>query len=94
MFEWDARKAASNDAKHGVSFEEARTAFSDPRGMDGEDIMHSSSEPRRLRLAKAASGRVLAIAYVVRRANDAEKTRIISARPANTKEKRRYEAKD
>ena len=29
-FEWDARKAADNVRKHGVSFEEARTVFADP----------------------------------------------------------------
>ena len=28
-FEWDARKAASNVRKHGVSFEEASTVFAD-----------------------------------------------------------------
>jgi len=29
-FEWDPRKAAANQAKHGVSFEEALTVFADP----------------------------------------------------------------
>ena len=29
-FEWDDRKAWSNLAKHGVSFEEASTVFADP----------------------------------------------------------------
>jgi hypothetical protein len=28
-FEWDAKKNAANRRKHGVSFEEARTAFLD-----------------------------------------------------------------
>jgi uncharacterized DUF497 family protein len=36
MFEWDSRKAKSNRLKHGVSFEEAATAFLDPTGLDGE----------------------------------------------------------
>ena len=52
MFDWDRRKAQSNWRKHGVSFEEAATAFLDPDGLDGEDLEHSESEPRRLRLAK------------------------------------------
>ena len=66
MFDWDRRKAQSNWRKHGVSFEEAATAFLDPDGLDGEDLEHSESEPRRLRLAKSGSGRVLLIAYTIR----------------------------
>ncbi len=30
-FAWDAKKAVSNFSKHGVSFEEAVTAFDDTR---------------------------------------------------------------
>jgi hypothetical protein len=30
IFEWDSQKAISNIKKHGVSFEEAKTVFSDP----------------------------------------------------------------
>jgi uncharacterized DUF497 family protein len=30
MFEWDPEKARRNRKKHGVSFEEAATAFLDP----------------------------------------------------------------
>lgn len=93
MFEWDSKKAALNQAKHAVSFEEASTEFSDPEGLDGEDIEHSAREPRRLRLAKAASGRILVIAYTVRRHGDEKVTRIISARRASRKERERYQEK-
>ena len=41
MFEWDSKKGDSNEAKHGVSFEEASRAFFDPGGLDGEDLAHS-----------------------------------------------------
>jgi uncharacterized protein len=51
VFEWDQKKAAGNEAKHGVSFEEAATAFFDPSGIDGEDLEHSIAEERRYRLA-------------------------------------------
>lgn len=44
MFDWDPRKAKANRVKHGVSFEEAATAFLDPTGLDGEDLEHSESE--------------------------------------------------
>jgi uncharacterized DUF497 family protein len=30
VFSWDVRKALGNIKKHGVSFEEAATVFSDP----------------------------------------------------------------
>jgi uncharacterized DUF497 family protein len=94
MFEWDPRKAKSNRLKHGVSFEEAATAFLDTDGLDGEDLEHSESEVRRLRLAKSSLGRVLVIAYTIRRKDDEEITRIISARRASRKERKDYKVKE
>jgi uncharacterized DUF497 family protein len=94
MFDWDSRKAKSNRLKHGVSFEEAATAFLDTAGLDGEDIEHSETEGRRLRLAKSSLGRILVIAYTVRRKDDEEITRIISARRASRKERKRYEVEE
>ena len=94
MFDWDPRKARSNWHKHGVSFQEAATAFLDPDGLDGEDLDHSDSEPRRLRLAKSGSGRVLLIAYTIRSDENEETTRIISARRASRKERKRYEVEE
>ena len=38
IFEWDLKKAKTNLGKHGVSFEEACTAFKDP--------LHSNDEKR------------------------------------------------
>jgi len=94
MFDWDSRKAISNRLKHGVSFEEAATAFLDSAGLDGEDIEHSESEERRLRLAKSSLGRILVIAYTGRRRGDEEVTRIISARRASRKERKKYEVEE
>src|SRR5215510_12848844 len=93
MFDWDPQKAKANQLKHGVSFEEAATAFLDPAGLDGEDVEHSESEERRLRLAKSSIGRILVIAYTIRRRDneDEEVTRIISARRASRKERKKYE---
>ena len=90
MFESDPQKARSNRGKHGVSFEEAATAFLDPDGLDGDDLEHSEVEARRLRLAKSSLGKLLLIAYTIRRRNDEEITRIISARRASRKESKRY----
>jgi uncharacterized protein len=91
VFEWDPLKAASNLAKHGVSFEEATTVFQDTQGLDGPDIEHSASEARRLHLGLSILGRLLAVAYTVRRYNDEKETiRIISARRASKKERANY----
>ena len=92
MFEWDARKAAVNRAKHGVSFEEAGTVFGDPNGLDGPDLRHLARESRFLRLGPAATGRMLVVAYTVRRRDDDESVRIISARRASRKERAVYAA--
>ena len=92
MFEWDARKAAVNRAKHGVSFEEAGTVFGDPNGLDGPDLRDSARESRFLRLGRAATGRMLVVAYTVRRSDNDESVRIISARRASRKERAVYAA--
>ena len=90
MFEWDVRKAAANSTKHGVSFEEAATVFGDPDALDGPDLHHSARESRFLRLGRAATGRVLIVAYTPRRQDDGENIRIISARRASRKERAAY----
>jgi uncharacterized DUF497 family protein len=91
-FEWDSRTAGANRAKHGVSFEEAGTVFGDPDALDGPDIRHSATEARFLPVGRAATGRVLVVAYAVRRQADAESVRIISARRASRKERAAYAA--
>ena len=90
MFEWDPAKATANLSKHGVSFDEAKSAFADTRGLDGPDIQHSSAEIRFLRVGISGLGRVLTIVYTVRRKDNAEVIRIISARQASRKEKAAY----
>ncbi len=45
-FEWDAKKAATNLAKHGVSFDEAATVFGDLLASTIPDPDHSTSEAR------------------------------------------------
>lgn len=87
MFEWDTRKASANQDKHGVSFEEAASVFGDPDALDGPDVGHSRRESRYLRLGRAATGRVLMVAYTRRRRGDGETIRIISARRASRKER-------
>jgi uncharacterized DUF497 family protein len=94
VFEWDPAKAASNLTKHGVSFEEALTVFTDPRALDAASERHSGLERRFVRLGRSLDGRVLVVAYTVRRTADGEAIRIISGRRANRKERAAYVAKD
>ena len=91
-FEWDRKKATFNLSKHGVSFEEAATVFGDPDALDGADLRHSDEESRFLRLGRAVTGRVLMVAYTVRRGEHGEGVRIISARRASRKERAAYSA--
>lgn len=95
VFEWDPRKATANAAKHGVTFDDAVTVFVDPNALDGPDLVHSAIEARCLRLGRAANGRMLMVAYTVRRGDDdAEKIRLISARRASRRERAAYDAQD
>ncbi|MBN8549368.1 MAG: BrnT family toxin [Deltaproteobacteria bacterium] len=91
MFAWDSKKAEQNRSKHGVSFEEAATAFLDSDGLDGDDIKHSSYEIRSFRVARSALGRILTVIYTVRHSDDGkDEIRIISARRASRDERTAY----
>ena len=87
-FTWDARKAAANVRKHGVSFEEAATAFGDPLSITVPDPDHSGTEERFVLVGISESHRHLIVVHL-ERARDAY--RIISARPASRRERRQYE---
>ena len=94
VFEWDPRKAEANAAKHGVSFDDAVTVFLDANALVGPDLQHSEAEARFLRLGQAADGRVLMVAYTLRRSGNAETIRLISARRASRRERAAYGATD
>lgn len=86
-FEWNPQKAASNLAKHGVSFEEAATAFGDPFGRIVDDPRHSPEEPRHVLLGHSERQRLLAVMFTER----GKAIRLISARKATRRERREYE---
>jgi uncharacterized protein len=86
-FEWDPRKAATNLAKHQVSFEEAATVFGDPLGRIVADPRHSAVEERWVLLGMSKERRLLAVMYIER----ASAVRVISARRATRPERRDYE---
>jgi uncharacterized DUF497 family protein len=88
VFEWDPEKAKQNLARHGVSFEEASTAFSDPLSLTIFDPDHSAEEDRFVLLGASDKGRLLVVAHTDRD----ERIRIISARLATGRERRSYES--
>jgi uncharacterized DUF497 family protein len=85
QFVWDRRKAAANLTKHGVSFDEASTAFEDPLGAYYPDVLH---DDRFILIGYSRQQRLL---YVVHAEVRADAIRIISARKATKHEKARYE---
>jgi uncharacterized DUF497 family protein len=92
VFEWDARKAAANERKHGVPFSEVATVFADPDALDGPGLKHSAYENRFLRLGRSLAGRLVIVAYTIRGSADGEQIRIISARRASRRERGAYAA--
>lgn len=88
IFEWDSRKGAENARKHGVTFDEASTIFADPLALLMPDPDHSEGEERYLLLGMSTRHRLLVVGFAER----PPRTRLISARRATTRERRRYEA--
>lgn len=86
-FEWDEEKAESNLEKHGVSFEEAATAFGDTLSVTIPDPAHSEGEIRFLLIGVTTRQRMVVVAHTERGDN----IRIINARPAQRKEVLDYE---
>jgi len=96
-FMWDPEKAASNLRKHGVSFEIALRAFADPLARSEQDRIEGGEE-RWQTLGMVEGHLLLLVAHTVQeedeRSMPVEVIRIISARAADRKERRRYEQED
>jgi uncharacterized DUF497 family protein len=87
-FEWDEWKDRANVRKHGVSFDEARTAFYDERAMQFFDPDHSEAEDRFILLGMSFKLRVIVVCHCFRESETV--VRIISARKADKAEERDY----
>ena len=88
IFEWDTRKAAANEKKLGVSFEEAKSAFADENARLIDDPDHSEGEERFILLGLSGSLRLLIVCHCYRDSNGT--VRIISARKATQSESLHY----
>jgi uncharacterized protein len=86
-FEWDEAKAASNEAKLGISFQEATTAVTDPYSVDAPDYGDPS------RVVVIGMSEALRILFVVVCESTGRRLRIITARKANPAQQRIYETK-
>ncbi len=87
LFEWNPEKAEANLKKHGISFEEAETVFSDPLSLTVPDPIHSNKENRFIITGYSDKQRQLIVVHTDRD----DKIRIISARLAMPSEKKKYE---
>jgi len=87
-FEWDGDKAALNFRKHRVSFDEAVTVFYDALAATFGDPDHSRDETRFVTIGYSAQGRLLVVCHTER----ADAVRLITARRATPRERKRHEA--
>lgn len=86
-FEWDKAKAITNAAKHGITFEEAKTVFNDIHAIAIADPDHPNEEERYIAVGLSHRGNLLVVVYVERGAA----IRLISSRKAMHREWRTYE---
>ena len=87
-FAWDRRKARSNLAKHGVSFEEAQSVFLDENARLSDDPDHSEEEERFVLLGNSFQTRCLVVNHCYRQADSV--IRLISARLSTAREEEEY----
>jgi len=86
-FEWDSAKAVANAKKHRVSFDDAVTVFYDPLAATFGDPDHSEDESHLVTVGYSARGRLLVVCHVER----GPATRLITARRATARERKRHE---
>jgi hypothetical protein len=86
-FEWDPGKAQANRKKRRVSFEEAITVFYDPLSATFDDADHSIGERRLITVGFSSQERLLVVSHTER----GGALRIISARRATARERKKHE---
>lgn len=88
MIEWDDDKASSNETKHNISFEEAKTVFTNPLAVIFGDEKHLDDENREIIIGHSQKNRLLLVSFTER----SNVVRVISARKATRQERKEYEA--
>ena len=88
-FEWDTKKAEVNFAKHGISFADATEIF------DGTEVMVGEPRTTDGEMRHMAAGYLEGLLLIVTVFTERDdRIRIISARPASRKERKRYEERN
>ena len=91
-FEWDAVKAATNQVKHGVTFEQASSVWQDALALTVFDADHSEFEERWFTLGTNNTGALLAVSHTFTVTGPLHaRVRLISARPATRNERKYYQ---
>ncbi len=88
IFEWDEKKSDANEKKHGISFDEAKTVFTDQFARLIADPDHSDEEDRFILLGTSIHSKLLVVCHCIRMDDS---IRIISARKADRQEREIYE---
>ncbi|MCD6389591.1 MAG: BrnT family toxin [Desulfobulbaceae bacterium] len=78
----------SNEQKHGITFDEASTVFSDPLSLTIHDPFHSENEERFIIIGASHKNHILIVVHTER----GDSIRIISSRKATKKERLFYES--
>lgn len=86
-FEWNRANIDKSFEKHGITPNQSEEIFLDEDLKVIRDIKHSQKEKRLIAIGKTFENKILFIVFTIRK----NKIRIISARPANKKERRNYE---
>ena len=88
FFDWDPQKAVLNERKHGISFNEAATVFSDRQLLVMSDPKHLEDEERFLAIGMSSRQQLL---LVVAKDLSDHRLRLISARKTTATERKSYE---
>lgn len=86
-FEWNRAKAALNERKHAVGFEQAAEIFADIHSATVPDPDHSIDEEHFLIFGRTRAGKFLVAAFTERDGT----IRIINARRMTRRERKAYE---
>jgi uncharacterized protein len=86
-FTWDPNKAMANRRRHGISFQEASSAFSDPLSLTIPDTLHAVGEDRFVLMGQTDRGTLVVVVHL----DHGDEIRLISARRAMPHERRAYE---
>lgn len=86
-FEWDKGNIDKSYEKHEIAPNESEEVFLDENLKVLRDVKHSRKEERFIALGRTFENKLLFAVFTIRK----DKIRVVSARPANRKEKKHYE---